>query len=57
MTVLLLGGWATLGVSKTWKAHGKDVENALPYLSGSFDYLSCNLAEKISIGVQFSRCI
>ena len=42
--------WAVLGVSETWEAHGKEVENALPYLPGSFDHPPRNPAEKISSG-------
>ncbi|KAJ6468529.1 hypothetical protein C8R47DRAFT_1078323 [Mycena vitilis] len=41
--------WAVL-TGETWKNHGKDVENARPYLPGSFDRPPRNIAEKISSG-------
>jgi hypothetical protein len=42
--------WAVLSDAATWKAHGKLVANATPYIPGSFDRPPRNPAEKISSG-------
>ena len=40
--------WAVLCNLDTWEAHGKDVEETLPYLPRSFDCPPHNPANKIS---------
>ena len=42
--------WAALHSEQAWKAHGKAVEDAGPFLPGSFDCKPCNIAEKINSG-------
>ena len=45
-----LWDWSTLSDPVTWKAHGKTVADATPYIPGSFDRTPRNPAEKISSG-------
>lgn len=42
--------WAVFSDEATWIQHGKAVENALPYIPGSFDKAPRNIAEKINSG-------
>ncbi|THU78202.1 hypothetical protein K435DRAFT_888835 [Dendrothele bispora CBS 962.96] len=42
--------WAVFRTISVWKAHGKDVVAATPYIPGSFDRPPRNPAEKISSG-------
>jgi hypothetical protein len=42
--------WAVLRDPTVWKAHGKSVADATPYIPGSFDRPPRNPAEKISSG-------
>jgi hypothetical protein len=48
--------WAVL-TGDTWKAHGKLVADAAPYLPGSFDRTPRNPAEKISSGYKASEYV
>jgi hypothetical protein len=45
-----LWDWSTLSNVTAWKAHGKMVADATPYIPGSFDRPPRNPAEKISSG-------
>jgi hypothetical protein len=42
--------WCVLKDKHIWKAHGKTVAMAAPYLPMSFDHAPCNPAEKINSG-------
>ena len=42
--------WAVLRNIDTWEVHGKNVEETLPYLPGSFNWPPRNPADKISSG-------
>ena len=46
----LLWDWSTLSDLAAWKAYGKMVADATPYIPGSFDRAPRNPAEKISSG-------
>ncbi|KAL4065729.1 hypothetical protein V8B97DRAFT_2025633 [Scleroderma yunnanense] len=47
--------WAVLWSDDTWKAHGKAVEDAGTFLLGSFDWKSCNIAEKLNTSYKTSE--
>ncbi|KIO02210.1 hypothetical protein M404DRAFT_148484 [Pisolithus tinctorius Marx 270] len=41
--------WAILQDEQTWKTHGKAVEDAGPFLPGSFDHRPQNITEKLNM--------
>jgi len=47
--------WAVLQDEEIWKAHGKAVEDASPFLPGSFDHKPCNVADKLNSSYKTSE--